>query len=97
MMIVGTGNGLTIPSVVGAVLSSGIPADRAGMAAGVLTTSQQFGNAIGATVLGVVFFSALGSGGAGGYVTAMEMAALGGAVVLAIVLSAALALPRQRS
>ncbi|MEC3913057.1 MFS transporter [Nocardia sp. CDC160] len=95
MMIVGTGNGLTIPSVVGAVLSSGIPARQAGMAAGVLTTSQQFGNAIGATVLGVIFFSALGvNHSTGGYVTAMEMAALGGAAVLAVVLTAALALPK---
>lgn len=95
MMIVGAGNGLTIPSVVGAVLSSGVPAHQAGMAAGVLTTSQQFGNAIGATVLGVVFFTALGPHlSTGGYVSAMEMAALGGAAVLVVVLAAALALPR---
>ncbi len=96
MMIVGTGNGLTIPSVIGAVLSSGIPPQQAGMAAGVLTTSQQFGNAIGATVLGVIFFSALGTAtGAGDYVTAMQAAALAGLVVLAVVLAAALALPRR--
>ncbi|MFI1915293.1 MFS transporter [Nocardia sp. NPDC020380] len=95
MMIVGTGNGLTIPSVVGAVMSSGIPAKQAGMAAGVLTTSQQFGNAIGATVLGVIFFTALGNNhSTGGYVRAMEMAAIGGVAVLAVVLTAALALPR---
>ncbi|MCX4097309.1 MFS transporter [Nocardia sp. alder85J] len=95
MMIVGTGNGLTIPSVVGAVLSSGIPQRQAGMAAGVLTTAQQFGNAIGATVLGVIFFSALGAGHhSGRYVTAMEWSALGGGVVLLLVLAAALALPR---
>ncbi|MFF0491112.1 MFS transporter [Nocardia sp. NPDC004068] len=93
MMIVGTGNGLTIPSVVGAVLSSGIPPQQAGMAAGVLTTSQQFGNAIGATVLGVIFFSALGS--SADYIRAMEAAALGGIVVLAVVLAAALSLPRK--
>ncbi|KZM76124.1 MFS transporter [Nocardia terpenica] len=96
MMIVGTGNGLTIPSVVGAVLSSGIPPQQAGMAAGVLTTSQQFGNAIGATVLGVIFFSALGaSHGTGSYVTAMEMTAVAAIAVLAVVLVAALALPRR--
>ncbi|MFI5777423.1 MFS transporter [Nocardia sp. NPDC051570] len=96
MMIVGTGNGLTIPSVIGAVLSSGIPARQAGMAAGVLTTAQQFGNAIGATVLGVIFFSALGSATAtGDYVNAMRAAGLGAVVVLAVVLAAALALPRK--
>ncbi len=96
MMIVGTGNGLTIPSVVSAVLSSGIPAPRAGMAAGVLTTAQQFGNAVGATVLGVIFFSALGSmHTTGAYVHAMEAAAMAGVAVLVAVLAAALALPRQ--
>ncbi|RDI42122.1 MFS transporter [Nocardia mexicana] len=96
MMIVGIGNGLTIPSAIGAVLSSGIPPQQAGMAAGVLTTSQQFGNAIGATVLGTIFFSALGSAsGTGDYVTAMQAAALAGFLVLAIVLAAAFTLPRQ--
>ncbi|AHH15976.1 major facilitator transporter [Nocardia nova SH22a] len=96
MMIVGLGNGLTIPSVIAAVLSSGVPATRAGMAAGVLTTAQQFGNAIGATVLGVIFFSALGSAHTtGGYAHAMEAAGIAGIVVLGAVLTAALALPRQ--
>ncbi|MBF6242037.1 MFS transporter [Nocardia elegans] len=96
MMVVGLGNGMTIPSVVSAVLSSGIPAPQAGMAAGVLTTAQQFGNAIGATVLGVIFFSALGAAhSTGSYVTAMEMAAIAGIVVLGVVLAAALALPRH--
>ncbi|WP_040746354.1 MFS transporter [Nocardia transvalensis] len=96
MMIVGIGNGLTIPSAIGAVLSSGIPPQQAGMAAGVLTTSQQFGNAIGATVLGTIYFSALGTAhGTGDYVFAMQAAALAGLAVLATVLAAALTLPRQ--
>ncbi|WP_280329999.1 MFS transporter [Nocardia wallacei] len=96
MMIVGIGNGLTIPSAIGAVLSSGIPPNRAGMAAGVLTTAQQFGNAIGATVLGTIFFSALGSAsGTGDYVTAMQAAALAGLAVLAVVSAAACTLPRR--
>ncbi|WP_280320369.1 MFS transporter [Nocardia wallacei] len=96
MMIVGIGNGLTIPSAIGAVLSSGIPPNRAGMAAGVLTTAQQFGNAIGATVLGTIFFSALGSAsGTSDYVTAMQAAALAGLAVLAVVSAAACTLPRR--
>jgi MFS family permease len=94
MMIVGTGNGLTLPSVIGAVLSSGIAPHQAGMAAGALTTSQQFGNAIGATILGTTFFAALGSGaGRGDYVVAMQAAALVGAAVLVIAIWAAARLP----
>jgi MFS family permease len=98
MMIVGTGNGLTLPSVIGAVLSSGIAPHQAGMAAGALTTSQQFGNAIGATILGTTFFAALGSGSSrGDYVVAMQAAALVGVVVLAIALVAAFSLPRHNT
>ncbi|WP_280369424.1 hypothetical protein [Nocardia wallacei] len=56
------------------------------------------GNAIGATVLGTIFFSTLGSAsGTGDYVTAMQAAALAGLVVLAIVLAAAFTLPRRAS
>ncbi|WP_024802433.1 MFS transporter [Nocardia sp. BMG51109] len=96
MMIVGIGNGLSIPSVIGAVLSSGIPPRHAGMAAGVLTTAQQFGNAIGVAVLGSLFFSALGpASGTGDYITAMRAAAAAGFVVLVVVLAAALTLPRS--
>jgi EmrB/QacA subfamily drug resistance transporter len=61
-VVVGLGNGLAIPSMIGAVLSSGIDHRKAGMAAGVLTTAQQFGNAVGATVLGTIFFSVQGNG-----------------------------------
>ncbi|MRH88880.1 MFS transporter [Nocardia sp. SYP-A9097] len=95
MMLVGTGNGMTIPSAIGAVLSSGIPAHQSGMAAGVLTTAQQFGNAIGATVLGMIFFSALGDAhGVGDFVHAMEIVALVAFGIVAAVLGAALTLPR---
>lgn len=95
MILVGTGNGMTIPSAIGAVLSSGIPAHQAGMAAGVLTTAQQFGNAVGATVLGTIFFTALGSAhGVGDFVHAMEIAGLAALGIVAVVFAAALTLPR---
>ncbi|WP_330183147.1 MFS transporter [Nocardia sp. NBC_01503] len=95
MILVGTGNGMTIPSAIGAVLSSGIPAHQSGMAAGVLTTAQQFGNAIGATVLGTIFFSALGGAhGLGDFVHAMEIVALVAFGIVTVVLGAALTLPR---
>ncbi|MFC9997977.1 MFS transporter [Nocardia sp. NPDC127526] len=95
MMLVGAGNGMAIPSTIGAVLSSGIPGHQAGMAAGVLTSAQQFGNAIGATVLGTIFFSALGTAhGTGDFVHAMEVAGLSALVVIAVVLAAAVTLTR---
>lgn len=95
MMLVGVGNGLSIPSTIGAVLSSGIPGHQAGMAAGVLTTAQQFGNAVGATVLGTIFFTALGSAhGVGDFVHAMEISGYAALAIIAVVLAAAFALPR---
>ncbi|GAB4583457.1 MFS transporter [Nocardia sp. IFM 10818] len=95
MMLVGAGNGMAIPSTIGAVLSSGIPGHQAGMAAGVLTSAQQFGNAIGATVLGTIFFSALGTAhSTGDFVHAMEVAGLSALAVIAVVLAAAVMLTR---
>ena len=91
MVIVGLGNGLALPSIVAAVLV-GIPRHQAGLAAGVLVTAQQFGNAIGVTVLGSVFFSLLGTGGRHGYVTAMSTVTLICAVLAAVILAASLAL-----
>ncbi|MGH9074705.1 MAG: hypothetical protein ACRDZQ_11400 [Acidimicrobiales bacterium] len=59
MALVGLGNGLALPSLIGAVLS-GVRSSRAGAASGVLTTAQQFSSAAGVALLGVVFFAALG-------------------------------------
>jgi EmrB/QacA subfamily drug resistance transporter len=58
--LVGLGNGLVLPALVGAVLA-GIKPAHGGAAAGVLTTTQQFAGAAGVAVLGAVFFSGLGS------------------------------------
>ncbi|UGT39455.1 MFS transporter [Nocardia yamanashiensis] len=96
MMLVGAGNGLSIPSTLGAVLSSGtIPVHQSGMAAGVLTTAQQFGNAIGATVLGTVFFGAVANAhGVGDFVHGMEVAGLAALGIIAVVLVSAFVLTR---
>jgi EmrB/QacA subfamily drug resistance transporter len=59
MMVVGLGNGLSFPALIGAVLA-GVQPRQAGGAAGILTTAQQFSSALGVAVLGVIFFSALG-------------------------------------
>jgi EmrB/QacA subfamily drug resistance transporter len=58
--LVGLGNGLVLPTLVGAVLA-GIRPSHGGAAAGVLTTTQQFASAAGVAVLGAVFFGGLGA------------------------------------
>lgn len=95
MVVVGFGNGLALPSIIGAVLLR-IPTPQAGMAAGALTTVQQFGNAIGVTVVGTVFFSVLGAKpNVHGYVTAMTVSASICAALAVVVLGASFLLPKK--
>ncbi len=58
--LVGLGNGLAFPALVGAVLT-GVRPTHAGAAAGVLATTQQFASAAGVAALGAVFFGVLGT------------------------------------
>jgi EmrB/QacA subfamily drug resistance transporter len=91
-MLIGAGNGTVIPSLIGAVLAHVNPA-RAGSAAGLLTTSQQFGSAAGVAVIGAIFYAVLGSHG--NYVHAMEVAMTVDAAMMAIGGFASLLLPRE--
>jgi EmrB/QacA subfamily drug resistance transporter len=61
MLPVGGGLGMAIPSLMNVVLRA-VPASDAGAASGMLTTSQQIGNALGVATVGTIFFGALGSG-----------------------------------
>jgi EmrB/QacA subfamily drug resistance transporter len=84
--LVGLGNGLVLPTLIGAVLA-GIQPAHGGAAAGVLTTVQQFASAAGVAVLGAVFFGGLGSHPArGDFAAATESVAF---LALALVLTAA--------
>lgn len=95
MIVVGFGNGLALPSIIGAVLLR-IPMRQAGMAAGALTTAQQFGNAVGVTVVGTVFFSVVGSAPTlHGYVTAMTVATGICAALAVLILATSFLLPRK--
>jgi len=92
LCLTGIGGGLTLPSVIGAVLSGVKPA-QAGSASGVLSTTQQFSGATGVAVIGAVFFAALGSHPArADYTGAAEIALWGdlalaaGTVVLTLLL-----------
>jgi len=57
---IGVGQGMTVPSLMSGVLAH-INPTRAGAAAGVLTTTQQFAIASGVALIGAVFYGALGS------------------------------------
>jgi MFS family permease len=59
MAVVGLGNGIAVPAVIGQVLAR-IRPERAGAAAGILTTAQQFSSALGIAVIGGLFFVSLG-------------------------------------
>jgi EmrB/QacA subfamily drug resistance transporter len=95
MGLVGLGNGLVMPTLIGSVLA-GIRPSHAGAAAGVLTTTQQFASAAGVAVLGAVFF-----GGLGGHPSRADFAATTETVsflLLALVLIvAALTVPLTRA
>jgi EmrB/QacA subfamily drug resistance transporter len=60
LFLTGAGNGCVMPALIGVVLV-GVPAQKAGGAAGTLTTGQQFAAAIGVAVLGEVFFGIRGA------------------------------------
>jgi EmrB/QacA subfamily drug resistance transporter len=76
LLLVGAGQGLCITPITATVLSSLDP-QRAGAAAGVLSTMQQVGNALGVAVTGVIFFAALRGGFAHAFTLSLaELAAL---------------------
>ncbi|HXZ73854.1 MAG TPA: hypothetical protein VEH31_23695, partial [Streptosporangiaceae bacterium] len=54
-VLIGTGQGIALPSLIGAALTH-VPPQRSGSAAGILTTTQQFGAASGIAVIGAVFY-----------------------------------------
>jgi MFS family permease len=60
LLIVGTGQGLAVSTLIGAVLSGIRPQDT-GAAAGALTTSFQLGQTLGIALVGIVYFFAVGA------------------------------------
>ncbi len=90
-MLIGAGQGTVLPSLIGAVLAHVHPG-RAGSAAGLLTTSQQFGSAAGVAVVGAIFYATLGD-----YVHGMEIAMSVDAGIMALAGVTSLLLPRGRT
>jgi len=91
--VIGLGQGMALPSLIGAALSH-VPPGRAGAAAGILTTAQQFGVASGVAIIGAVFYTRLGPGRASA-VPAMELAMAVNAVVALAAAALTLLLPRR--
>ena len=91
--IIGLGQGMALPSLIGAALAR-VPPGRAGAAAGILTTAQQFGVASGVAVIGAVFYARLGVTRASS-VPAMEAAMTIDAVVVLAAAALTLLLPRR--
>jgi EmrB/QacA subfamily drug resistance transporter len=61
LVVAGAGLSLLVIPLVNVVLAAA-PADAAGSASGLFSTTQQLGGAIGVAVLGTVFFNSAGSG-----------------------------------
>ena len=92
-VLIGLGQGIALPSLIGTVLTH-VPPQRAGGAAGILTTTQQFGAASGIAVIGAIFYSALGTAPSRGtFVAAMVTAMSVSAVLVAITAIVTLLLP----
>jgi EmrB/QacA subfamily drug resistance transporter len=60
LFIVGLGNGFGLSPLVGTVIA-GLAPQEAGAGAGVVTTTLQVGNALGVAIVGLLFFSLLGT------------------------------------
>jgi EmrB/QacA subfamily drug resistance transporter len=90
LVLAGAGLGFLVVPLVNVVLSA-VPGDLAGAASGIFSTAQQFGGALGAAVVGTVFFGRVSHGLTGALTAAMPW------VTAVFVLCAALCavLPRR--
>jgi MFS family permease len=94
---IGVGQGLTVPSLMSGVLAHIRPA-RAGAAAGVLTTTQQFAIASGVALIGAVFYGGLGSAPArASFVSSAEVVFWIDLALLAVAAALTFLLPRSEA
>jgi Na+/melibiose symporter-like transporter len=93
--LIGIGQGLMVPSLMGAVLSHVRP-EQAGAAAGVLTTTQQFAIASGVAVIGAVFYEVIGGVPTrSSFVSGLTVVAWVDAAVLVLAAALTFLLPRR--
>jgi len=91
--LIGLGQGMALPSLIGTALAR-VPPERAGAAAGIVTTTQQFGVASGVAIIGALFYGRLGTSRASS-VSAMVLAMAIDAVVVLAAAALTLLLPRR--
>jgi MFS family permease len=96
LAVIGVGWAMVLTPLVGFVLA-GLPADRAGLAGGVLTTALQVGLGVGASVLGTVLFAVSGSDPAPADWKAATLVAVAILVCLALTTSVSCARLGRRS
>ena len=87
LVLAGTGLGVAVPSVI-IVLLEAIPADQAGMAAGLLNSSRQVGGTLAVAVFGALIAHRAS------FLPGMRASLLIAAVTLAVAAAAAFTLPR---
>jgi EmrB/QacA subfamily drug resistance transporter len=93
--LIGIGQGLMVPSLMTAVLTHVRP-ERAGAAAGILTTTQQFAVASGVAVLGAVFYEVIGGAPArASFVSGLTVNAWLDAALLVLAAALTFLLPRR--
>jgi MFS family permease len=93
--LIGIGQGLMVPSLMGAVLSHVRP-EQAGAAAGILTTTQQFAIASGVAVIGAVFYEVIGGAPArAGFVSGLVVVAWVDTALLVLAAALTFLLPRR--
>jgi MFS transporter, DHA2 family, methylenomycin A resistance protein len=89
LVLAGTGLGFAVPSVI-VVLLEAIPADQAGMAAGLLNSSRQVGGTLAVAVFGALIADRAS------FLPGLRASVLIALVVLAVATAAAFTLPRPR-
>jgi EmrB/QacA subfamily drug resistance transporter len=86
LLLAGIGHGIVLPSLVRITLAPVMP-EKAGMAAGVVSTAIQMGSAVGVAVIGTIFFSVLDNSGAFRTAFIVALCCLTGVYLLAFMLT----------
>jgi EmrB/QacA subfamily drug resistance transporter len=92
LLVIGAGTGVVFPAASVTAMSD-VPADRAGLASGLMTAAHEIGAALGVAVFAAVATAAAGGGFAAGYRHGFTVVA---AVAAGLALAAALAIPAVR-
>lgn len=92
LLVIGAGTGLVFPAAAVTAMSD-VPADRAGLASGLMTAAHEIGAALGVAVFAAVATAVAGGGFAAGYRHGFTVVA---AVAAGLALAAALAIPAVR-